>query len=355
MKWFKSNCFDKSKIITKDNNITAEKQFALDAIQNNPDVEGSLAQRLASVSDEVTQQINSQIATINTLIQGLNTSITTANENIALLNVNKLDKSFIAPCAAAHNGYWGGRNLTNIYTVDEICRRIANGTFEDLYIGDYFDITISTEYTTSEVVRCILAHFDYYWMTGDTAFTKHHAVIVPKNCFTATAKMNETNTTEGGYQYSNMRQVIIPVYFTAIMKVLGNHLILYRDLITKDINATTPSMAGAGLTGASSDWMWSDVYSELMSEIQVYGSKVWSSSGYDTGIANGQLALFQHNPTALVCKLGGTDDVTASNRMWWWLKDVACSAYFADVSGHGHANYTSASGAGGVRPLFCIG
>ena len=255
MKWFNSNCFDKSKIITKDSNITSEKQYALDAIQNNPNVQGSLAQRLASVSDEVTQQINSQIATINTLIQGLNTSITTANENIALLNVNKLDKSFIAPCAAAHNGYWGGRNLTNIYTVDEICRRIANGTFEDLFIGDYFDITISTSFTSSEKVRCILAHFDYYWMTGDTATTRHHVVIVPKNCFAATAKMNETNTTEGGYVSSNM-PVTLGTYNEALKTVFGEHEIAFKDLYSNATNDNIISMGGAGMSGASSNWGW---------------------------------------------------------------------------------------------------
>lgn len=354
MRWFNSNCFDKSKIITKDSNITSEKQYALDAIQNNPNVQGSLAQRLA-LSDEVTQQINSQIATINTLIQGLNTSITTANENIALLNVNKLDKSFIAPCAAAHNGYWGGRNLTNIYTVDEICRRIANGTFEDLYIGDYFDITISTEYTASEVVRCILAHFDYYWMTGNTAMTRHHAVIVPKNCFAATAKMNETNTTTGGYKGSSMNKNQMEKYRLALNEVFGTHRLTWEDLLTNMVNENTTSSGGAGIMGASTGWEWIQIGTSLMSEVQVYGTTVWSSSGYDTGIANRQLALFRHDPTALVCKLGGTDDVTASNRTWWWLRDIASAPSFARVGNGGTADYASASYALGVRPLFLIG
>ena len=35
-----------------------------------------------------------------------------------------------------------GKDLTNVYSIDEMCRRISKGTFTDLFIGDYFDIEI---------------------------------------------------------------------------------------------------------------------------------------------------------------------------------------------------------------------
>ena len=113
-----------------------------------------------------------------------------ALENSGMLNTNN---------AGFHNSIYRGKNLTGIYTIEQICSRISNGTFDDLFIGDYFDITISTSYTSSETVRCVIAGFDTYYMNGDTSFTAHHAVIVPKNCFSATAQMNATNTTEGGF------------------------------------------------------------------------------------------------------------------------------------------------------------
>lgn len=256
--------------------------------------------------------------------------------------------------AAAHNGIFRGKNLTNL-GIDEICRRISNGSFQDLYIGDYFDITISTSLTASENVRCILAHFDYYWNFGDSPFRTHHAVIVPKNCFAASAKMNDTNTTAGAYSGSNMKQTTLGIYENAIKTKLNNHMLTHKDLLTTQITPTTPSMAGCGYAGASTNWAWETVALELMSEIQVYGSKVWSSSGYDTGCANRQLALFQLDPTALICKLGGADDVSASNRVWWWLRDVASAVSFAIVSNNGFSNCTGASNSNGVRPIFCIG
>lgn len=256
--------------------------------------------------------------------------------------------------AAAHNEMPSlRRNLTNVYTIEEICSRISDGTFSDLFIGDYFDITINTEFTASEVVRCVLAHFDYYWNCGDTPFRQHHAVIVPQNAFSAIAKMNETNTTEGGYHASAIITTL-DKYATAINQQI--HCVLtHKDLLTNATNATTPSMGGAGMAGASSGWAWYNTTLCLMSEIQVYGSKVWSSSGYDTGCTNRQLALFKHDPTALVCKAGGTGNADANNRIWWWLKDIASASSFCGVAGGGVSGSSDASRADGVRPLFCIG
>ena len=96
-------------------------------------------------------------------------------------NDKYLNEQFInvfSDSAAAHNSIYRGKNLTDVYTVDEICQRISTGTFEDLYIGDYFDISITTSLGGTETVRCVLAGFDIMWNNGDTAFTKHHAVIL---------------------------------------------------------------------------------------------------------------------------------------------------------------------------------
>lgn len=256
--------------------------------------------------------------------------------------------------AAAHNGIFRGKDLTSL-GIEEICSRISSGLFTDLYIGDYFDITISTSFTTSEVVRCVLAGFDTYWNNGDTPFRSHHAVIVPKNCFTATAAMNPTNTTDGGFVGSNMWTTILPVYKDALQSALGNHILEHKTLLTNTIGADLNSNAGAGFKGASSNWAWTSTYLSLLSEIQVYGSNVFSSSFYDTGCDNLQLPLFALDPTAKVCKLGGTDDASASNRYWYWLRNVASAGGFARVDYCGHSGYTDASNSRGVRPLFCIG
>ena len=252
--------------------------------------------------------------------------------------------------AAAHNSIYRGKNLTNVYTVDEICQRISAGTFEDLYVGDYFDISITTDLGGTETVRCILAGFDIFWNNGDTAFTKHHAVIVPKDCFKTKSKMNDTNVTTGGYVGSAMYTTVLPVYQAALQKALNNHILSHRELLTTAVSTTGNSNAGAGLTGYASNWAWKDCLIRLMSEIQVYGSTVLSSSFYDTGNANIQFPLFRLAPNLKVAGLGHN-----GSRMWYWLSAVVSAAAFAYCSFNGLSNYHVAAGDGGVRPYFCIG
>ena len=79
-----------------------------------------------------------------------------------------------------------------------------------------------------------------------------------------------------------------------------------------------------------------------MSEVEVYGATVWSSSGYDTGTACMQLPLF------------AKDKACINNRSaYYWLKDVATASYFCRVGDRGYAYYDNAGGAYDyVRPRF---
>lgn len=265
-----------------------------------------------------------------------------ALENSGMLNTNN---------AGFHNSIYRGKNLNGVYSIEQICSRISNGTFDDLFVGDYFDINISTGYTSNETVRCILAGFDTYYMNGDSSFNSHHAVIVPKNCFSALASMNSTNTTEGGFIGSNMWKTVLPTYATAINSALNNHLLTHRTLLSNSMSSSTPSMAGAGWNGASNNWEWIDTKLSLLNEVQLYGSTILSSSFFDVGCDNLQLPLFRLDPRSKIAGQGGTGD----GRMWYWLRAVATSTLFCLCGTDGLAGDSGAGDSGGVRPLFCIG
>lgn len=257
--------------------------------------------------------------------------------------------------AGAHNGIFRGKYLTNL-GIEEICRRISNGSFEDLYIGDYFDITITTSYTTNEKVRGILAGFDTYWNNGDTAFARHHAVIVSKNCFNKTLAMNPSVTTVGGFVGSNMWKTILPVYKNALQSALNNHILMHRTFLTNAIDANLNSNAGNNFKGASSGCQWVDTHLSLLSEIQVFGSNIFSSSFFDIGCDNLQLPLFALDPTAKVCGKNTTTDGNGDGgRQWYWLRNVVSTNNFACAADAGYSHYFSTSGLIGVRPIFCIG
>ena len=241
----------------------------------------------------------------------------------------------------AHNGIFRGKNLGTITAsnVDAFVTEhgIATGKFTDLYIGDYFTIQDGTYNKEWEI-----AGFDTYLHKGDREFTQHHLALIPKTNLLQ-SYMNSSNVTTGGYVGSYMYKTVIPAVNNNLAKALGDHLLTRRALLTNTVNTSVASGAGAGWTGASTDWAWYDVKACLMSEVAVYGSRVGSSSLYDIGEDCERLPIFHFKGHSYT-------------RQWFWLRAVTTSTLFAIAGINGRANHTNASGSdGGVRPLICFG
>ena len=116
-----------------------------------------------------------------------------------------------------------------------------------------------------------------------------------------------------------------------------------RELLTNAMEGTRYNRFGQA-SGASSNWTWTTCQAVLMSEVEVYGSTVWSSSGYDTGNANKQFPLFVFSKEAM------------NNRSaYYWLKDLASGADFCGCGGNGRSDGGGASNANNcVRPRFIL-
>ena len=255
--------------------------------------------------------------------------------------------------AAVHNCIYRGKDITADHTSGAMTTNIANGTFRNIFIGDY--ITMKDPLDTTKNMRWRVAHLDYYLHTGDTETTAHHVVLVAEDCSATTAKMNDSNTTgvtswtKGAYLGSKMWNETIPTINTNIESTFGSgHVLSHKTLLSNAMTAATASNAGAGFVGASTGWEWIATKANLMSEKQVYGSNVCSSSFYDTGADNRQLALFAMDPDKFVAGKG-----LNGARQTYWLRAVASSTYFAHVYYDGVANSHGASDSVGVRPLFC--
>ena len=238
--------------------------------------------------------------------------------------------------AGAHNAIYRGKSLGSTVTTAQYAA-IKAGTFDDLYIGDYWTIG---------GVNYRIAAFDYYLNSGDTSCTTHHVVIVPDTCL-YNAQMHNTssggyeggaaNTTTGGYVGSDMYKSNLEQAKTTIKSAFSGHVLKHRIYLT---NAVANGRASGGA--------WCDSEVDLMCEQMVYGSGIFSpvSDGSNVPanyrVEKSQLPLFQHEPSR-IC-----------NRATWWLRDVITASYFAYVSDSGNANYTNASYSLGVRPAFCI-
>ena len=259
---------------------------------------------------------------------GVATGGTTGQVLVKKSNAN-FDTEWIAQTSAnagAHNAVYRGKYLGTSVT-DAQYASITAGTFDDLYIGDYWTIN---------GVNWRIAAFDYYINTGDILCTTHHAVIVPDSCL-YNAAMNATNTTKGGYIGSEMYKTKLEQAKTIIKSTFSDHILSHRTRLT---NAVT--------NGIPTNSSWQDSEIELMTEQMVYGCTIFAPVSDGSNIPNNitvektQLPLFQHEPSR-IC-----------NQESWWLRSIISDTLFADIYKSGIADNSGASNPYGVRPSFCI-
>ena len=262
-------------------------------------------------------------------------SYNSINENvIELLNITEENAGF-------HNAIFRGKNITDYYMDGTLYTRISNGTFNDLYIGDYI---------VQNGINWRIAGFDIYLKKGDNAFMTHHAVIIPDTGLTS-ARMNSSDTTIGGYVGSEMYTVTLPnVLETYINPVFGSHVLEYRNLLSNSMDNTRANRTSF-INGAASDWGWYTRKLDLMNEVQVFGTIAWSSSGIEVGSDNTQFPLFRLRPIYINVQ-----------RNCYWLRNIVSETHFVDVEldgftglyGASLTNNTFTNQAFGVRPYFYI-
>lgn len=250
--------------------------------------------------------------------------------------------------AGLHNSIFRGKNLGSALTAAQSAA-IRAGTFDDLFIGDFWAMEVTYTYkdanevdqTVTATVIFRIADFDYYLKSGDqgSGLATHHIVVVPDTVL-YTARMNETNTTEGGYVGSEMYTKNLARAKALITAAFGSgHILTHREYLQ---NAVTDGRPSGGA------WLNSTV--ELMTEQMVYGGKVFGIASNGEVIPNlyivskSQLNLFRLRPDLIIASSG-------SSRSWWWLRDVVSGLCFASVGNSGGAVSASASNSGGgVRP-----
>lgn len=289
----------------------------------------------------------------------------TAGDVLSALGVSDFVKSALAGAnagdvlndimpktAQAHNSMYRGKDLTNAWKAGTVSAHIKDGTFHDIFPGDYINMPIVVDGITIQV-KWLIADLDYELYTGDSTLTTHHVDVVPQDVLNVNTRMCATNDTTGGYVASEMWNTTIPKYVTAIQNAFGSgHVLKHRELLTSAISASAPAGGGAGWVGSSPGWGWCDTIVNLMNENMVYGGRVWGS-GHDTGERTSQLALFHLNPSARIASYRGN----RTDRRWYWLTAVASASRFAICGNDGAANYSDASfadGYGGLRPHFLL-
>lgn len=245
-------------------------------------------------------------------------------------NVEAFIKNATYLSSEMHRMIFRGKNLGTSLTAAQKTA-IQNGTFTDLWLGDYWVIG---------GVNWRIVDFDYWWNCGDTAaFTKHHLVIMPDTNLGDNKQMNTTNTTEGGYVGSLMHTSNMNDAKAKCTAAFGSNILSHRDIFC---NAVT--------NGRPTGYAWLDSTIELPTEVMIHGCPHYAVMNDGTSIpmkyviSKSQLALFAVAPKFIA---------TSQN---YWLQDVVSAADFAGVSSIGVTTHNGASNSYiGVRLVFPVG
>ena len=180
-------------------------------------------------------------------------------------------------------------------------------------------------------------------MKGTTTphrLTENHVglIVIPHTTQAWNASGNTSTGADSrgaGYKNSDLHYYLKNTLLPLVETDLGaNNLLGHSKLLTNAVNTTAVNrLANDSNKGASSGWDWeANCKICALSEVQVYGATVWSSSGHDTGEACRQLDVFRvFNHTEIF----GAE--------YPWLRDVVSASLAAIAHDYGHATYHAAS------------
>lgn len=213
-----------------------------------------------------------------------------------------------------HRNIFRGQYLGESITAEQLAT-IRDGSFKDLYIGDYWE-------RDGTIYR--IADINYWKNVGypeSEKLQKPHILIVPDTILRS-GQMNANNSTSGGYKSSTMKTVRLNQIANSLPDAFKNILISHRMF---------------------SDGTWFTTSIDLMNEVMVHGTYICTDNSNKQTSDTQQLSLFRLCPEL---KSIGQN---------YWLRNVAGSQTYTLISQYGDASSDMATSTYGIRPVFAIG
>lgn len=251
--------------------------------------------------------------------------------------------SMVPDGTPTHNNVFRGKNLGALNATH--IANIQNGTFHDMFIGDYFQINGS---------NYVIAGINYKHLRGDNIPLGNHLLLMPdrfskledgtvmRSDGKTTHYMNDTDTTAGGFANTKLYKTYMPSIQKRLEADFGSHLLTFREFVSTHVDES----------GAPDQGEWRDAKLSIPNETMVYGATLngnsKNGSWYNVGDDVAQLPLFRLN----------SDELTNSRDMGFWLRDIHSASGFAVTNGgiFGCAYWFTASNVwAGVRAFFLIG
>ena len=213
-----------------------------------------------------------------------------------------------------HRNIFRGKSLGESITAEQL-EVIRDGSFRDLYVGDYWEIN-GTKYRIADI--------NYWRNVGypeSEKVQKPHILIVPDTVL-GSGQMHISNSTYGGYRNSEMKSTRLNNIAKTLPDTFKSLLLTHRMF---------------------SDGAWINASVDLMSEVMVHGTYICTDNSNKQTSDTQQLALFRLAPELKVVGVN------------YWLRNVAGSQTYTLVSQYGDASTDAATSTYGIRPVFAIG
>ena len=239
-----------------------------------------------------------------------------------------------------HNNIFRGQNLGALNATH--IANIQNGSFHDMFIGDYFSINGS---------NYVIAGINYKRHHGDNMDLGNHLVLMPSDWSkTSTQTLNpngknthymqDTDTTAGGFAETKLYKTYLPQIQTKLESDFGSHLMKWRGVVSTHVDDS----------GAPDQAEWRDAKVGIPNELMVYGNTLngnnKNNAWYNVGDDTMQLPLFCLNPEEKNNHKVGA----------FWLRDIHSGTSFAGAGIFGDTSWYGAAEVWlGVRAFFLIG
>lgn len=213
-----------------------------------------------------------------------------------------------------HRNIFRGKHLGESITEEQL-EVIRDGSFADLYVGDYWEIN---------GVKYRIADINYWKNVGypeSEKVQKPHILIVPDTIL-GSGQMNTGNSTSGGYRSSAMKSTKLNQIADALPDTFKDMLISHRIF---------------------SDGSWIATSVDLMNEVMVHGTYICADNNNKQTSDAQQLVLFRLAPEL---KAIGVN---------YWLRNAAGSQTYTLISQYGDASSDMATSTYGIRPVFAVG
>lgn len=217
-----------------------------------------------------------------------------------------------------HNGGFRGNNLGNSYTAEQKAA-IAAGTFENIYVGDYWELN-GKKYRVADI--------DTFYMQGNPQETNHHVVIMPDEL-----SLNGYNIDNIHYGISNICTSVLPSLSSDFNSYFGgSYLISHSFVVDKG--------------GSNEEWV--SCKSMLPSIHNLFGGVTVTPPGetWESRQPN-QFALFRYKPELISTQ-------TSSVNFWCVEANSGNNSYIAVTRTRAFNWYQRNSYANYIRPFFLL-